>query len=89
MLLTISSRLVPAIFNPCGLTRTCNSRSRRPQIETLATPGIPIKRGRTVHRAKIDSCTVDSSFDVNPIAMTLLVEDKGGNIVGGRETLGR
>jgi hypothetical protein len=50
---------------------------------------MPINRGLTVHRARIDSWTVDSFSDVKPMAMTLLVEDRGGSITGGRETFGR
>jgi hypothetical protein len=37
----------------------------------------------------MDIWTVDSFSDVNPMAMTLLVEDRGGSITGGRETFGR
>ena len=43
---------------------------------------MPINRGLTVHRAKIDSWTVDSFSDVKPMAMTLLVEDSGCSTPG-------
>src|SRR6476469_7261533 len=88
-LFTTSSRATPWILSCWGFTRTCNSRSRKPQIETLATPGTPISLGPIVHRAKTESCTVDSLSDMSPMAMTLLVDESVGNMTGGSETFGR
>ena len=70
-----------------GSTCTCNCWSRIPQTEMLATPGTPIRRGRTVHRAITDCSMGVSSVDDSPIIRTRLEEDSGWSRVGGLETL--
>ena len=71
-----------------GSTWTWSCWSRRPQMDTLATPGTPISCGRTVQRANTDCSIGLSSVEVRPIIRTRLDDESGGNKVGGRETLG-
>ena len=72
-----------ASVTPCrrsrsGSTCTWSCWSRRPQIETLATPGTPIRRGRTVHRAMTDCSIGDTLSDARPIIRTRLDDESGG-----------
>ena len=53
-----------------------------PQTEMLATPGTPIRRGRTVHRAITDCSIGVSSVEDSPIISTRLDEDSGWSRVG-------
>ena len=50
-------RVTPCRRSRSGSTCTCSCWSRMPQIETLATPGTPISRGRITHRAMTD-CSI-------------------------------
>ncbi len=71
-----------------GSTWTWSSRSRWPQIATLATPGTPMSAGFIVQRASTPCWIGVSLSDDSPIIITRLAEDSGWSIVGGRETLG-
>src|SRR5690348_13578041 len=84
----ICSNDTPLSCSFFGSTSTCNCRSRWPQVDTLATPGTPIKRGAMVQRASTDMSISDTVFDDSPIIMTRLVEDKGWSMVGGLDTWG-
>ena len=72
-----------------GSTWTCSCRSRKPQTETLATPGMLISRGRICQRARTDICIVVTVFDDMAIIATRLVDEVGWTIIGGVPTLGR
>ncbi len=71
-----------------GSTWTCNCRARSPQMETLATPGTPSRRGTIVQRASTDIWIGDSVFELTPTINTRLVDDSGWRICGGFETFG-
>ncbi len=83
-----SSSVTPWPRSRSGSTITWSWRSRCPQMATLATPGMAISRGRTVHRISVVSSTWLRTFDVTPIFMTRLVDDSGESITGGRATDG-
>ena len=72
-----------------GSTRTCNCRSRCPQIATLATPGTAISRGRIVQSAIVVMSICESVFDVMPILSARLSDDSGDSSTGARATAGR
>src|ERR1041384_5265515 len=57
-------------------------------MATLATPGTPSRRGRIVHRARTPMSVSDSLSDDRPIIIVRLVDDVGGSMVGGFDTLG-
>ena len=57
-------------------------------METLATPGTPISRGRIFQRARTDMSTADTLRDDNPIMATRLAEASGWIMIGGLPTLG-
>ena len=82
-------RVTPFARSWRGSTWTWSCCSRWPQIATLATPVIPINRGRIVQRARTDRSMSDRSLEVTPIIITRLAEDSGWSIAGGFETLGR
>ena len=71
-----------------GSTCTCNCRWRSPQMDTFATPGTPIRRGRIVQRASTDMSISDSLSEVSPIAMQRLAEETGLIMTGGFDTCG-
>src|SRR6266851_1967996 len=56
-------------------------------METLATPGTPISRGRIFQRARTDISTADTLRDDNPIMATRLAEANGWLMIGGLPTL--
>ena len=58
-------------------------------METLATPGMLIRRGRICQRAWTDISIVDTVGEVSEIMATRLVEDVGCTITGGVPTFGR
>ena len=72
----------------CGSTCTCNCLARSPQMETLATPGTPSRRGMIVQRASTDIWMGVSVFDVTPTISALFVDESGCRICGGFETFG-
>ena len=72
----------------CGSTCTCSCRARSPQIETLATPGTPSRRGMIVQRASTDIWIGDSVFELTPTISTRFVDESGCRICGGFETFG-
>ena len=57
-------------------------------MDTFATPGTPIRRGRIVQRAITDFSIGDSSFEESAIIITRLDDDSGCSIVGAFETFG-
>ena len=57
-------------------------------MDTLATPGMPISRGRIFHRARTDMSIEGDVFDDRPIIATRLVEASGSTMTGGVPTLG-
>ena len=71
-----------------GSTCTCNCLARSPQMETLATPGTPSRRGMIVQRASTDIWIGVSVFEVTPTISTRLVDESGCRICGGFETFG-
>ena len=83
-----SCSVTPFARSRSGSTSTCSWRSRWPQIATLATPGIAMRRGRIVHRARVVSSICDSVFEETPIFMTRLKDDSGDRITGGRTAAG-
>ena len=95
-----TSRALPAVLmiwlsvtsassRRCGSTKTCNCRSRKPQVETFATPSTPSSRGVITHLDRMDiSIGVSSSDDSFTIA-TRPVEETGWIICGGFATCGR
>src|SRR5436305_3340187 len=56
-------------------------------MATLETPGTPIRRGRTFHRARVDRSMSETSLADSAIIMTRLVEEAGWIITGGAATL--
>ena len=58
-------------------------------MDTCATPGMLISRGRIFHRASTDISISDTDADFRPTISTRLVDDVGWIIVGGVPTLGR
>ena len=62
--------------------------SRRPQMDTLATPSTPIRRGAMVQRASTEMSMSDIWLAVRPISMTRFDDDNGLSMVGGAETFG-
>ena len=84
----ICSCVTPCLRNRSGSNCTCSCRSRWPQMETLATPGTPIRRGLIVQRARTDSSIRDSFFEDTPIIMVRLVADTGFSITGRCDTFG-
>ncbi len=83
-----SCSVTPLARNRSGSTSTCNCRSRCPQMATLATPGMAIRRGRIVHRVSVVRSTCDRVVDDTPIFMTRLSDDSGDKITGGRTAEG-
>ena len=75
-------------FRCCGSTWTWSWRSRWPQMATLATPGTPRRRGLIVQRARTPMSMRESWSDDSPIISTRLVDDVGGSMTGGLDTLG-
>ncbi len=71
-----------------GSTWTWSCWSRIPKIDTFATPGTPIRRGRIVQRAITDFWIGDSLSEESAIIITRLEEDSGWSIVGAFETCG-
>ena len=76
-------------FNLAGSTCTCSCRSRWPQIDTFATPGMPSSRGRICHRASTDISIGETVDDDRPIIETRLTDERGSTITGGVPTPGR
>ena len=72
-----------------GLTCTWICWSRLPHTEMFATPGTPIRRGRTVQRASTDFWIGVRFAEDRPIIITRLDVDSGCSIVGGLETFGK
>ena len=48
-----------------------------PQMATFATPGTPIRRGRTVQREITDRSIGESCFEESPIINTRLDDERG------------
>ena len=57
-------------------------------MDTLATPGTPISRGRIFHRASTDISTAEAVRKDSPIIATRLAEASGWIMIGGLPTLG-
>ena len=57
-------------------------------MDTLATPGRPIKRGTIVQRASTDISIRDSSSEVSPISRTRFADETGLIMTGGFDTFG-
>ena len=58
-------------------------------MDTFATPGTPISRGRIFQRASTDMVSMDTSRDDSPIIATRLADASGWIMTGGLPTLGR
>jgi hypothetical protein len=58
-------------------------------MDTFATPGTPISRGRIFHRARTDIATGDTIRDDSPITATRLADASGWIMIGGLPTFGR
>ena len=86
---TSASRDTWCVRRRSGSTRTCSWRSRCPQMATLATPGIAMSRGRTVHFARIVRSIWESVSEDTPIFITRLMDESGESITGERATAGR
>ncbi|MDQ0820933.1 hypothetical protein QFZ69_001812 [Arthrobacter sp. V1I7] len=89
VVLMICSRVIPLSRNWVGVTSTCSCCSRWPQMDTFATPAMPISRGLIFHRARTDISMPESCLEFNRTISTRLVEDIGCMRSGGVETLGR
>ena len=87
VLMTCSS-VMPLSRSCVGVTSTWSCCSRWPQMETLATPGMPISRGLIFHRARTDISIPESSLELIRTIRTRLVDDSGCMISGGAETFG-
>ena len=90
-LAVVSMRLMSGTRRACirsGSARTWSCCSRWPQIATLATPGIPMRRGRMFHRARTDMSMSERSFEERPIIMARVMDERGCNICGGLEAPG-
>ena len=57
-------------------------------METFATPGTPISRGRIFQRASTDISTPETVREDSPIMATRLAEASGWIMIGGLPTLG-
>ena len=88
VVLMICSWVMPWARSRSGSICTWSCRSRWPQIETLATPGTPIRRGLIVQRASTDSSIRESFFEDTPIIIVRLVADTGLSITGRCDTFG-
>src|SRR5919106_6105307 len=75
--------------NRCGSACTWYWWRRSPQMGTFATPGTRSNRALIFQYATRDMSIRDSSSDVSPIFMTLLVEERGWIMKGGDDQLGR
>src|SRR6266581_9246861 len=58
-------------------------------METFATPGTPMSRGRSFQRARADMSIADTCRDDSRIIAIRLVEASGWIMIGGLPTFGR
>ncbi len=90
-LAVVSMTLIRGTFFSCirsGSARTWSCCSRWPQIATLATPGMPMSRGRMFQRARTDMSIKERSFEERPIIMARVMDERGCIIWGGFEAPG-
>ena len=57
-------------------------------MDTFATPGMPISRGRIFQRASTDRSTRETDGEDSPIIATRPVDASGSSMTGGLPTLG-
>jgi hypothetical protein len=81
-------RVTLAACSRAGSTCTCNCRSRWPQIDTCATPGMAMRRGRSCQRASTDISIRLAWSERRASIATRLVEAVGWTMTGGVPTLG-